>query len=422
MPEQRLNGLNGREPTELSAGQRPEASPDARIDRSPNQENSIRPSKRAKSLNSEKVQSEAEPGVRPSEGKKPRDRAREIPEDVRKRFKQVGNQFFFPDGTRAFTDRGSRIISRSENTEVIKSLITIAQARGWTDLTLTGTERFRREAWFVARQAGLEVRGYKPSSYEEGRLVRSMARGTEPRPTDGKADGPRADSNRRNPEREDSQGASAANARRETKERGNGLHIGRLADHGAAPYRHDPKNAMSYFVRLETADGDREIWGVDLHRALKESLTRPDIGDEVGLRAVRREAVTVKEPTRDNDGKVVGNRPLTVQRNRWIVEQREFFAERAQAARVVRDPKLEPKVAVREHPELAGTFLKIRASELAAKAIRDPEDRRRFVDTVRRALADDVARGEPLTPVRLKERTDRQVDPRVLQPDQAPVR
>ena len=288
MPEQRLNGLNGREPTELSAGQRPEASPDARIDRSPNQENSIRPSKRAKSLNSEKVQSEAEPGVRPSEGKKPRDRAREIPEDVRKRFKQVGNQFFFPDGTRAFTDRGSRIISRSENTEVIKSLITIAQARGWTDLTLTGTERFRREAWFVARQAGLEVRGYKPSSYEEGRLVRSMARGTEPRPTDGKADGPRADSNRRNPEREDSQGASAANARRETKERGNGLHIGRLADHGAAPYRHDPKNAMSYFVRLETTDGDREIWGVDLHRALKESLTRPDIGDEVGLRAVRR--------------------------------------------------------------------------------------------------------------------------------------
>jgi hypothetical protein len=289
-------------------------------------------------------------------------------------------------------------------------------------LTLTGTERFRREAWFVARQAGLEVRGYKPSSYEEGRLVRSMARGSEPRPTDGNADGPRADSNRRNPEREDSQGASAANARRETKERGNGLHIGRLADHGAASYRHDPKNAMSYFVRLETTDGDREIWGVDLHRALRESLTRPDIGDEVGLRAVRREAVTVKEPTRDNDGKVVGNRPLTVQRNRWIVEQREFFAERAQAARVVRDPKLEPKVAVREHPELAGTFLKIRASELAAKAIRDPEDRRRFVDTVRRALAEDVARGEPLTPVRLKERTDRQVDPRVLQPDQAPVR
>jgi hypothetical protein len=59
---------------------------------------------------------------------------------------------------------------------------------------------------------------------------------------------------------------------------------------------------------------------------------------------------------------------------------------------------------------------------LAAKGFRDPEDRRRFVDTVRKALADEVARGEPLTPVRLKERSDRQIDPRVLQPDQTPVR
>jgi len=422
MAEPKLNGLNGRETATQEADRARRSSAGIKADSEQDQQNSIRPSKRAKSDKPTATQAESEPGKRQPEGKKPRDRAREIPEDVRKRFTQVGNQFFFPDGTRAFTDRGSRIISRSENTEVIKSLITIAQARGWTDLTLTGTERFRRDAWFVARQAGLEVRGYKPSSYEEGRLVRSLARGSEARPPEGRADRPAGDSSRRDREREESRGVSASSARREPKERGNALHIGRLADHGAAPYRHDPKNAMSYFVRLETSDGDREIWGVDLHRALKESLTRPDIGDEVGLRAVRRDAVTLQEPTRDKDGKVVGNRPLTAHRNRWIVEQREFFAERAQAARAVRDPKLEPKKAVREHPELAGTFLKIRASELAAKAIRDPEDRRRFVDTVRKALADDVARGEPLTPVRLKERTDRQVDPRVLQPDHAPVR
>jgi hypothetical protein len=178
---------------------------------------------------------------------------------------------------------------------------------------------------------------------------------------------------------------------------------------------------MSYFIRLETADGDREIWGVDLHRALKESLTRPQIGDDVGLRTVRRNALTLQEATRDKDGKIIGNRPLTVHRNRWVVEQRAFFVERAQAARVVCDPKVQPKTAVQERPELAGTFLKIRASELAAKSIRDPEDRRRFVDTVRKALAAEVARGEPLTPVRLKERPDRQIGPRV-QPDQVPVR
>ena len=78
MPESKLNGLNGRETTGLSEDREPGASPDARIDSSPNHENSIRPSKRAKSVNSKMPQSEAEPGVRPSEGKKPRDRAREI--------------------------------------------------------------------------------------------------------------------------------------------------------------------------------------------------------------------------------------------------------------------------------------------------------------------------------------------------------
>jgi hypothetical protein len=59
---------------------------------------------------------------------------------------------------------------------------------------------------------------------------------------------------------------------------------------------------------------------------------------------------------------------------------------------------------VREHPELAGTYLNLRAAELASRALRDPQDRRRFVWQVRSALADDIERGEALQPVRLRER------------------
>ena len=40
---------------------------------------------------------------------------------------------------------------------------------------------------------------------------------------------------------------------------------------------------MSYFVKLKTARGEQVIWGVDLERAFKESLTKPERGDEVGL-------------------------------------------------------------------------------------------------------------------------------------------
>ena len=50
----------------------------------------------------------------------------------------------------------------------------------------------------------------------------------------------------------------------------------------------------------------------------------------------------------------------------------------------------------------------LRAAELAARSLRDPQDQRRFVAKVRELLADDIQRGEPMTPVRLRERVRRQ--------------
>src|SRR5688572_21605077 len=46
-----------------------------------------------------------------------------VPPDIEKRFVRVGREFYFPDGARAFTDRGRRLTTPSENTEVIKSLV-----------------------------------------------------------------------------------------------------------------------------------------------------------------------------------------------------------------------------------------------------------------------------------------------------------
>src|SRR6202034_3338692 len=91
---------------------------------------------------------------------------RTVPDEVRRRFVQVKNRYYFPDGERAFTDRGTRLTTSSENTEVIGSLIQIAEARGWSEVTVRGTERFRKESWFAAHLAGLDVRGYRPSEFE----------------------------------------------------------------------------------------------------------------------------------------------------------------------------------------------------------------------------------------------------------------
>lgn len=121
------------------------------------------------------------------------------------------------------------------------------------------------------------------------------------------------------------------------------------------------------------------------------------------MRALRRDAVKVFRPEHDAEGRVVGEKALEAHRNAWVVEKRDFFRERAQAARVLRDKSVDRQLAVKQHPELLGTYLQLHAAELAAKTIRDPEDQRRFVASVRTALADSVARGEPLPTVPIKE-------------------
>jgi putative DNA primase/helicase len=356
--------------------------------------NSIRPTKRRRKESTLRGGAAPEP-IAPSQpqdlaGGKSKTDAQAIPEEVRKKFTQVGNKYHFKDGALAFTDRGDRITSPSENTEVIKSIVSIAQARGWADITVTGTERFRRDAWYAARVAGLEVRGYQPTDFEQERLARTLARDSDSATTVAGDSAPLKTAPDRGPERE-------------PKQHRDRLYLGRLSDHGPAPYRHDAKNSMSYFIRLETPDGERELWGIDLQRALKHAVSKPQIGDDIGVRAVRRDAVKVWAPEVDAEGQRIGEKRLETHRNGWIVETQGFFKDRAQAARAVRDPRLDQQRAVKRHPELVGTYLQLHAAELAARSIRDTQDQRRFVDSVRRALADSIARGEPLSPVRLKE-------------------
>ena len=333
---------------------------------------------------------------------------RAVPEEIAKRFVQVANKYYFPDGARAFTDRGNRLTTQSENTEVVRSLVGIAKARAWQEITVRGTKRFRQEVWRAASVAGLEVRGYKPSEIEQSRWRAREGKSTIYTP------GSDADSISRGAVGED---AGRSSARGAGPERG-GLLQGKLAEHGRATYQHDPRAGMSYFVKLETLRGERVIWGVDLERAFKESLTKPEAGDEVGLKSVRQDPVTVKKPARGAEGEVTGEQSLKTHRNRWVIEKREFFEARAAAAEKFLDTRARPKDAVRAHPELVGSYLAIHAAELAAKRFRDPKDRELFVAKVRAALAESLRRGEPQPAVRLRERAKgRTPDPREREPE-----
>src|SRR5512146_1174505 len=264
-----------------------------------------RPKQRREARDADGQSAASEPGRGPggqgaSSAKAAPERKRLVPEHIAKRFVQVGKHYYFADGARAFTDRGGRLTTKSENTEVSRRLVAIAQARGWKEITVRGTERFRKDAWFAARLAGLEVQGYRPSKFERAHLVRTITRDRGGMTKGAAGNAPTGvEPREQSPATEARKEGSAA---RGTRQRG-GLLTGKLVDHGRATYRHDPREPMSYFVKIETPQGDRTIWGVDLERAMKESLTRPQIGGDVGLRAVRQDAVKVRSHEWDAEGK-----------------------------------------------------------------------------------------------------------------------
>ena len=198
---------------------------------------------------------------------------------------------------------------------------------------------------------------------------------------------------------------SSTPRRREFDPRRSGqLLIGRLKEHGAANYQFRAKEEASYYVKLLTSRGERILWGKDIERAVKDGETKPKVGDLVGARRVRREAVTVTHRQRDAEGRVVSQEERHAHRTRWVVEKVTFFAERARLARRLRDEQLDVRESVRAAPELKSTFLSVRAAEdFAAKRIADPQDRERFLELVKGAMAGSIHKGEPLPSVRLKE-------------------
>lgn len=340
-----------------------------------------------------------------------------VPDSVQERFIHIGNKFHFPDGTEAFTHEGNRLTTRSENAAVIQSMVAIAREHSAGPVSLGGTEFFRKEAWFAASLAGLDVRGYEPTEFERERLARAIATRRAP---------PAEPGSTHTGERDSKPAASApapAKPAPEARPQDGALIVGRLVDHGPAPYGHDAKQPMSYFVRVETERGDRDVWGVDLERAFRHSLSTPGIGDVVGLRAIGKEAVRVMASKTDEQGRQTGVEPLDTHRNQWIVERKSFLDQRRQMADVLRDTSLSAAEAIRHHPELEGSYLHLQmGSALAEQQYGSKAQREQFVNYLRAHLAQRIELGQPLEPVHLRHGDERSASPRNLDRDYHPTR
>ena len=325
-----------------------------------------------------------------------------VPPAVRDRFLVVGRDYFFPDGALAFQDRGDKLTTRSENTEVIRALVEIATVR-WSAVTVTGSDRFRKAAWEAGMRAGIAVRGYVATEVERARWEGREQKATED---------PRSRSVPGSPTTSAPQPAPAA-----AREGRPPLVIaGQLLAHGAERYAFRPTERMSYYVKLRTDEGqERTIWGTDLARAMAE--VAPDNGDVIALRPLGRERVTIHTPQFEADGQRGPDRERQAHRNRWQIERVARSDRRQAAADVLRDEKTKPSEGAERFPELADAYLHLKAAErLADVRIADPAQRGQFVALVREALAQRHGIGESAPAARLRSGEARAAFPRSIEP------
>ena len=237
---------------------------------------------------------------------------RPVPAHIAGKYLVKGNTYHFDDQTVAFVDKGTSLTVRTHNKAVIQDLVAIAKARDWQEVTVSGTQAFRREAWKAAASAGLTVSGYSPSKIERVAVER------EHRARDASITTETA------PPRESS-------AESESTHTTKGVRYGTLVAHGEAPYRHDATQSASYFVTLRDAAGqERTSWGVGLKEALRESKTAPAVNDLIGIRRAGSTPVTVVKRIVDEDGEVIAQ-SIDANRHNWVVEKAEHFTQRVGA-------------------------------------------------------------------------------------------
>lgn len=97
-----------------------------------------------------------------------------VPPEVEKQYLRVGDKFYHPNNTKqeAFEDKGNKLETKSNSENVAESMVRIAEARGWDEIKVSGTETFRKEVWLEAASRGMHVKGYAPSEQDKAELAK----------------------------------------------------------------------------------------------------------------------------------------------------------------------------------------------------------------------------------------------------------
>ena len=279
----------------------------------------------------------------------PSERKTAVPSEVESQYLRVGEKYYHSNNSKAvaFVDRGDKLETPSSAPKMAEALVKIAEARGWEEMRVKGTEGFRREVWLEASVRGIHVDGYKPTELDKAELerrntfmrdqnsieVRSEAfqklspqEGVRKDPTLASAYATEAAAKKfaekMAPENRAAFVQSVREAVTHKLEQGEPVGIklkvpeGKLIEHGAAHYNFDKDEKPSYYVKLAEANGrERTYWGVGLEKAMIDA--RAQAGDTIQLRVTESKGVVVEGNVRDGDGRVVGRQTVDSHRNQW---------------------------------------------------------------------------------------------------------
>ena len=97
-----------------------------------------------------------------------------VPKEIEKQYLRVGDKYYHPKNADvlAFEDKGNKLETRSNSEQIAESMVRIAEARGWDEIKVSGSEVFRREVWLEAASRGMHVKGYEPSEQDKAHLIK----------------------------------------------------------------------------------------------------------------------------------------------------------------------------------------------------------------------------------------------------------
>lgn len=207
--------------------------------------------------------------------------------------KRNNDLVFSADEKKIATDRNDQ--------QTVQAMLDLAEARGWKGLRVKGEEDFRRTVWMEASLRGLEVEGFKPreadiQELEEKRRLRSH-NAVEATPERQKV---QAETSK--PEQAQAAPEKAALLASKTPDKGQPelekraakdlppaskeeILTGRLIEHGMGE--------SGYFVRINTALGEKVVVGDEFRHAIEMSKAKP--GDRILLDNVGHKTIELEE-------------------------------------------------------------------------------------------------------------------------------